>query len=408
MKTTDAMIASDNWSDLSQFHPMPEIDHARLHGYRTQRLKEQLAKSGAAMCILFNPISMRYAINYRNYALFQTHIPTTYVFYPLDGPVVAYGAYEPEPQGYEIRQGQMVTYFDGGTELEAACEALANDVIAYLNEIGTDNRRVAVEYATPSVIQALERRGLEVIDGVKISEHARVIKSSDEISCMRWAIAVAELGISKVKQAIKPGVSELQLWALLNYTNLANDGDWHDGRMLASGSRINPWLQEASQRKIQSGDLVGFDTDMVGPNGYFADISRTLHCGPAKPTARQKQLYTLAVEEITYNMNLVKPGIRLREFQKQAWPIPEEFQANAYTCVAHAVGMCDEYPQIKHVFRMENPYDCELQAGMVMCIESYIGAQGERDGVKLEQQVLVTDSGYELLTTYPFEEELMQ
>ena len=76
-----------------------------------------------------------------------------------------------------------------------------------------------------------------------------------------------------------------------------------------------------------------------------------------------------------------------------------------WVCV---VGMCNEYPQIKHVFSMENLYDCALQAGMVMSIESYIGAQGERDGGRLEQQVLITDSGYELLTTYPFEEELLQ
>lgn len=404
----DAMVNDDDWSDLAQFHPMPEIDHQRLHSYRSNRLKNELVKADAALCIMFNPISMRYAVNYRNYALFQSHIPTTYLFYPQQGPVVAFGAYEPDPQGFELRHGRPVTYFDGGDELVAAAEALADDVVNFLSEIGTDNRRVAVEYVTPAITQALERRGLEVIDGVMISEHARVIKSADEIACMRWSIAVAELGISKLKQAIKPGVSELQLWALLNYTSLANNGDWHDGRMLASGPRINPWLQEASPRKLESGDLVGFDTDMVGPMGYFADISRTFHCGPAKPTLRQKQLYRLAVEEITFNMNLVKPGIGLREFQQLAWPVPEEFQANAYTCVAHAVGMCDEYPQIKHIFRMENPYDCQLEAGMVMCIESYIGAQGERDGVKLEQQVLVTDTGYELLTNYPFEPDLLE
>jgi Xaa-Pro aminopeptidase len=133
-----------------------------------------------------------------------------------------------------------------GTALVVAAEALADDVVDFLCEIGTDNRRVAVEYVTHATTQALEKRGLEVIDDVMISEQARVIKSEDEIACMRWAIAVAELGISKVKQALKPGVSELQLWALLNYTNLANNGDWHDGRMLASSSRINPWLQEAS------------------------------------------------------------------------------------------------------------------------------------------------------------------
>lgn len=403
----DAAILDEQWSDLSQFQRMPEIDIERLQHYRRSRLRNELVKANAALCILFNPISMRYAVNYRNYALFQSHIPTTYLFFPQQGPVVAFGAYEPEPNGFELRVGRPVTYFDGGDALVTAAKALADDVINFLSEIGTDNRRVAVEYVTPAVTQALEARGLEVIDGVMITEQARVIKSSDEVDCMRWSIAVAELGIQKLKQAIKPGASELQLWALLNYTNLANNGDWHDGRMLASGPRINPWLQEASPRKLESGDLVGFDTDMVGPMGYFADISRTFHCGPARPTKRQKQLYRTAAEEVTFNMNLLKPGLGFREFQQKAWPVPEVFQSNAYSCLAHAVGMCDEYPQIKHGFRMENPYDGQFEAGMVMCIESYIGAQGERDGVKLEQQVLITESGYELLTNHPFDHDLL-
>ena len=82
-------------------------------------------------------------------------------------------------------------------------------------------------------------------------------------------------------------------------------------------------------------------------------------------------------------------------------------QQNAYTCVMHGVGMCDEYPQVKHRFREAQPYDCELQPGMILCIESYMGAVGERDGVKIEQQVLVTDDGHEMLTSYPLEEELL-
>ena len=73
----------------------------------------------------------------------------------------------------------------------------------------------------------------------------------------------------------------------------------------------------------------------------------------------------------------------------------------------HAVGMCDEYPQVKQPFRQENPYDCTLEPGMVVCIESYMGPSGERDGVKLEQQMLITEDGYELLTTYPYEEALL-
>ena len=401
------MIGPDDWSDLRQYREMPPIDFSRLHNYRLNRLKSALKQSGAALCILTNPVCLRYAADYRNYLLFQSHIPSTYLFVPVDGPIVIYGAYGAVPLADAMRPARPISFFEGGPVIETAAKQLATDVKEYLSEIATDNRRVAVEYVNPSVTQALLYEGLEVIDGVSVSERARAIKSDDEINCIRWAIAVAEHGIAQLKQALQPGVTEVQLWALLNYVNLANNGDWHEGRMLASGPRINPWLQEASLRRLEAGDLVGLDTDMVGPFGYFADISRTFHCGPSKPTARQKQLYRLALDEIEHNLRLIRPGITLLEFQEQVYPVPEEFQQNAYPCVIHGVGMCDEYPQIKPIFRGPNPYDATLEAGMVLCIESYIGAVGERDGVKLEQQVLVTDNGYETLSTYPFEESLL-
>ncbi len=403
----DRLVLDDDWSDLKRLREMPKIDFDRLSAYRVARLREQLRLHDAAMVVLVNPISLRYAVDYRSYLLFQSHIPTSYLFLPQDGPIVMYGSYYEVPVVDDKRPGRPHAFFDGGTEIDDAAAALADDVIAYLAEIGSDNRRVAVEYVNPSVTRALLARGLDVIDGVRVSELARVIKSDDEIQCIRWAVAVAEHGIAMVRRALRPGVTENQLWALLNYTNLANDGDWHEGRMLASGPRINPWLQEASDRRIEAGDLVGLDTDMVGPFGYFADVSRTLHCGPAKPTRRQKEVYRLAVDEIEHNRKLVRPGITLREFQRRAYVPAEEFRDNAYTCVAHAVGMCDEYPQIKHLFRQQNPYDCALEAGMVLCLESYMGAKGERDGVKLEQQVLVTDDGCEMLTRFPYEESLL-
>ena len=405
--TFDQVLNEDNWSNLLQPQEMPTIDFDRLHTYRKHRLKSALKQANAAMCVLVSPISLRYAVDYRNYALFQSHIPTAYLFFPINGPIVLHNAYDPSPSVKEIRLGRPISFFDGGPSLAEGARLLAADIVNYLQEIGSDNRRIALEYVNPSITQALMQRGLEVIDGVAIVETARLIKSADEIACMRWAIAVAEHGISKVKTSIRPGVSEVQLWALLNFINLANNGDWHDGRMLASGPRINPWCQEASTRRLESGDLVGLDTDMIGPFGYCADISRTFHCGPDKPTRRQKQLYQLAVAEIEHNLTLIRPGISLAELQQQAFPVSEEFQQHAYTCVLHGVGMCDEYPRVNPVFRGANPYDDTLQAGMVMCAESYMGAVGERDGVKLEQQVLITDNGYELLTNYPLEEVLL-
>lgn len=403
----DVLVTDATWSDLSAQRSLPDIDHVRLDQYRRGRLHEQLVERDLDMVLIHNPVSLRYAFDYRSYQLFQSRTPTTYAFLAADGPTVFHGTYGVTDPTVEIREARALSYFDGGEVMVDASNALAKDIARYLDEIGSTNRRVGLEYINPSVVQALAALDIEVVDGMNVTERARLIKSEDEIACMKWAIAVAELGISKLESAIQPGVTETQLWGLLSYANLANDGEWHDGRMLCSGPRTNPWLQEASMRKVEAGDLVAFDTDMVGPYGYFADISRTLYCGPGSPTPRQRELYQLAAAEIEHNMALVRPGVSFIDFQQQAYLQDEAFHEQAYPCIVHAVGMCDEYPRIDPIFRGPNRYDDVLAPGMVLCIESYVGAVGERDGVKLEQQVLVTEDGHELLSTYPLDEQLM-
>lgn len=405
--TPDQLVANDGWSDLRQFRALPEIDLDRLYCYRTSRLRAQMREADVSALVMVNPISLRYAVDYSAYALFQSRIPSTYLFMAQDGPTVIHGAYANSSLIDRTAPARPIAFFDAADTLADNARMLADDLVNYLSEIGTDNRRIAIEYVNPSLTQACLQRGLEIVDGIALSEKARLIKSEDEIECIRWAVAVAEHGIAKMKQALRPGITELQLWGLLNYTNLANHGEWHDGRMLASGPRINPWLQEASQRMIESGDLVGFDTDMVGPMGYFCDISRTFHCGPAKPTQRQKEIYRLAYDEIQHNLGLIQPGRLFSEIQDLSYPIPENCQENAYTCIIHGVGMCDEYPRINPAHRGPNPYDGTIDAGMVLTIESYMGPKGERDGVKLEEQVLVTHQGYEMLSSYPMEADLL-
>ncbi len=388
-------------SDLMQ------VDQERLFGWRMGRLQREMQREDVDLLMLVSPISLRYAIGYRNYALFQSHIPTTYLFLFQDASPVLFNAYQQATPGIECRVGRAISFFDGGDSLDWYADKLVGDMLESLVSAGCSGRKVAIEYVNPSVTLAANNKELEVIDGVRISERARTIKNVDEIHCIRHAMAVAERGAAAISDALQPGVSELELWALLNYTNCVNDGDWHDGRALVSGPRINPWYQEASPRKLASGDLLGFDTDMIGPNGYFADLSRTLHCGPKAPTKRQKQLYQLAYAEIEHNLNLVRPGMTFQEFQELAYPVEEEFHENAYTCLLHGVGMTDEYPRINPGFRGENPYEGELEVGMVVCVESYMGAVGESNGVKLEQQVVVTENGYDLITQFPFEEKLL-
>jgi Xaa-Pro aminopeptidase len=115
------------------------------------------------------------------------------------------------------------------------------------------------------------------------------------------------------------------------------------------------------------------------------------------------------MEQIAHNMEVLRPGMSFRDYADRAWAIPERYFANRYYLSAHGCGMTGEYPYLYH--RADFPdagYDGVIAPGMVICVESYIGEEGGREGVKLEEQVLVTDTGIERLSTFPFEDALMR
>jgi Xaa-Pro dipeptidase len=254
----------------------------------------------------------------------------------------------------------------------------------------------------------LAGHGIELVDAQAPIEMARAIKSEDELACMNAAISVCEAGMARMREALRPGMTENELWSLLHQTNIAMGGEWIETRLLASGGRTNPWFQECGDRVIRAGELVSFDTDLIGPFGYCADLSRSYFCGPGRPSDEQKRLYGLAYEQIHFNIDLIKPGMTLREVAEKSFKLPERCAPNRYSVVFHGVGLCDEYPHGAYLQDFERGgYDGVLEPGMTICVESYMGEVGGDEGVKLEQQVLITDSGLELLSTFPFETELL-
>ena len=159
--------------------------------YRLDRIRAQLRTAGAAMGIFVSPVSLRYAVGYRGYALFQSHIPSSYLFVASDGPVIMHGIFgDPPPLVDEVRPARPIAYFHAGSKMASHAGLLAGDIVQFLSELGTDNRRVAIEYVNPTVTRAALDRGLDVIDAADLIEEARIIKSKDELDCMRWAIAV--------------------------------------------------------------------------------------------------------------------------------------------------------------------------------------------------------------------------
>ena len=364
-----------------------------------------MADHGLDLCVLTNPVSLRYAADYRGFPLFQSHIPSTYLMVPVEGPLVLYGGYfSPLDTVDENRPAHSVTSFDAGLSLSAAAAGFADDVAGFLGEVGLPaNAVVGLERTTPSGHTALSDADLHIVDSEPVLELARSRKSSLEIEALRYSIDVAELGLAEMEAALVPGISENRLWSILHQVNIAHDGDWIDGRMLCSGPRSNPWCQEATGRAIQVGDLVPFDTDMIGPFGYCADISRTFLCGGVPPTAEQVYLYERARDEIEHNTALLRVGASFRELSMAVLRQPDDIVAQRYVCAFHGVGLSDEYPKIPYPDDWGRiGYDGEIEAGLVLAVESYVGPLGGTQGVKLEQMVQVTPDGVEALSSYPF------
>jgi len=172
--------------------------------------------------------------------------------------------------------------------------------------------------------------------------------------------------------------------------------------LLNSGPRTNPWFQDATNRVIEAGDMVCFDTDMVGPGGYLSDISRSFVCPGRGMSASQGNLLGFAEDQIMHNVGLLRPGLSFREFAEQCWPVPERYVHNRYMMMLHGVGLVDEYPSVAYAVDFDAwGYDGTFQENMVVSVESYIGEQGGKEGVKLEEQVLITASGSIVLSQSP-------
>ena len=384
-----------------------EIDFDKLRSYRLDRVRNELKKNNIEACILFDPVNVRYALDTVNMSVYNMHNLTRYCFIPVDGPTILYEYFNCEilSKGLdlidEIRPAITWDYFSNGDQSELQLKKWVNEVNDLSNSY-FKSKKIAIDVINGPAVNELNKNGIQVLEAKKILEQARVIKSSEEIKCMRAALDVADIGIIKMRDYLKSGITEDELWSILHKTNIENGGEWIECRILSSGSRTNPWMQESSNKIIQDGEIVSFDTDMVGPYGYCADISRAFVCGN-KFNEYQKKIYLTAVEQIDYNSRLIKDGVSFREFTEKAWILPEKYYGNRYSVMLHGIGLCDEWPAIRY------PTDGGERSGtfqknMTITLESYIGEVGGNEGVKLEQQYLVGENGLELMSHHPLEQ----
>lgn len=390
--------------------PVPDTVLAGARAYRLGRLREQMARADVAGLLLYDPANIRYAFDSSNMQVWTAHNPTRYALILSDGPAIIFEYIGCEhlaeglPGVDEVRPAVTYMFLNKGDKSEGFVADWADEICDLVRQHGTGNRRLAVDKLDPDPANALVSRGLTLINGTALTEMARSIKSQDEVELMRWTMRVCEAGMARIYDHSLPGVTEQELWAHLHFENARSGGDWLETKLVTAGPNTNPWFKECSDRPVQAGEMISFDTDMIGPYGYCADLSRSWVCGYQPMTDTQRRLYAASLEQIEHNRELIRPSVDFIEFDAKSWRIPERYLEFRYPACLHGVGMADEWP----VLPLYPDWDSrvmsgQFEPGMVICLESLVAEKGS-ESIKFETQVLVTDTGCEPLDTFPWEQ----
>ncbi|MGM0783569.1 MAG: M24 family metallopeptidase [Pseudomonadota bacterium] len=389
------------------------FDPVQLRAGRLARLRDMMAEQGYAALVLFDPNNQRYATGSRNMFGYFLRNSTRYIYVPLEGPIILFeypGSAHVSTWLETIDESRTskVVWSAVNQRDDLSSDPFGIEIAELIEEHGRDNKKVGLDRCALNLARSLEAQGLDVHDCMQDTLHCRRIKTPEEIACLAQSMAASEASVAEVEAAIKPGITENELFAIMYGEVIKGGGEFIETRLLNSGPRTNPWFHEASDRKIRPGELVALDTDTIGCHGYYSDFSRTFPVGPGKPSAYQCEIYRMAYDQVHHNMAILKPGMSYREVAEKAWKIPERFLDRRYPSIIHGVGMHGETPLVAHHMDFDRfSKDGILEPGMVVSVESYIGEVGAADGVKLEEEVLITDSGIEKLSRYPFNEALL-
>ncbi|NNE79981.1 MAG: aminopeptidase P family protein [Silicimonas sp.] len=415
VETGPTRLAFQEWSAAGL--ELPDLQAMRKH--RWSRLVDHINARNYGGLLLFDPLNIRYATDCPNMQLWNTHNPFRAILLCADGYMVIWDykcapfLTEFNPLVKEVRSGADFFYFGKGDKTADFAKVFAGDVRDLIVEHGGGNMALGVDKIMLHGVRALEAMGFDLKEGEELTEKARAVKGPDEIKAMRCAHHACDTAVAAMEafaRAEVPGgaVSEDDIWAVLHAENIRRGGEWIETRLLASGPRTNPWFQECGPRIAKNNEIIAFDTDLIGSYGICVDISRTWWIGDRKPRQDMIDAMRHGHEHIMTNMALIGPGVRIEDMIPRLHRLDDKYQALKYGCAMHGVGLCDEWPHVDYPDKSTpGAFDYELEPGMVLCVEALVSEEGADFSIKLEDQVLVTEDGYENLTSYPFDAALM-
>jgi Xaa-Pro aminopeptidase len=389
-----------------------EISFERLRAGRLERLQASMRQHGFAAALLSNPATVRYATGTDVLHVWSAENFARYAIVPADAAPILFEY--PGSIHVSERFVDDVRPAFGSTESdpEARTHRWAEGMRSVMRELGAEDEQLAVDRLDTPQWLALVAEGIGVVDVSPAVIEAREVKTAEEIDLMAINGGIGDAILADFEAAIRPGIREYELLAVLGESLLRRHGEVLFTRLTASGTNTNPWMSEAHDKIVMPGDVVGVDTDANGYEGYVIDISRTFLCGD-EPTVEQKEAYRAGYEHVVGMVELVKPGMTFGELARLAPPLPDKFREQRYSLMMHQVGLEDgrnEGPGIPAAAGDGVPFvwqDREFKTGMICCFEAYCGEVGAPFGIKLEDQVVIGPSGAELLCTYPYDERFL-
>ncbi|HAL47933.1 MAG: aminopeptidase P family protein [SAR202 cluster bacterium] len=282
-----------------------------------------------------------------------------------------------------------------------------NAIVEEMKKYGVQDAQLGVDFVDLNMMNAFREAGVNWTDGASPMVEARAIKNEDELEIMRIVAAICDGCHTAISHYMRPGMRENEITAFaMNYLyNIPGVEDVEDV-IVSSGPNSWPNWRNFSDRIIQPGDLVIIDMAAVTWNGYKSCQYRT-YCVGKQPTQEQKEYYKIAYEWLYDAIDKVRPGATTRDIvevwpsAQEAWGYVEEDQAAA-NLWGHGLGLAQyDTPVVSRIYSLDHPV--EIQPGMSFALETQHGKPLEW-GVRVEEMMVVTESGPEITTRFPIEE----
>jgi Xaa-Pro aminopeptidase len=386
------------------------IDFDRMRQHKVSRIKQYMDKFDIECLLLFETGNKRYATS-TAVASPEVDNMGRYAIVPRNGEPHIFGF------GSEVKAEKLYcpwikdftfpahSTMYGALPMDWKCyEAFLKDLDMVLANHKLDKKKVkiGVDIAESQIILALINNGYTIADGQGVMQYARAIKNEDEIMCLKHGAAIVDAAFHKIAQTIQPGMKENDLQAVASYEMHRLGAQWVHNVQVTSGNRTHPHPHLSSDRLIQPGDMIFMDIVLLF-NGYHTCVYRCFCCG--KPTGRQKEIHKRCLDYQLAGLEAVKPKVTTADIVK-VWPDSKkmgyETEAEIFGLqFGHGVGVgLWEFPIMSRLYSFDHPV--EIEPGMVFALETYAG-EGY-DGVRLEDEIVVTETGTEIITKFPTDE----